>query len=194
MRFCLTALFLMLVHTFGSAQEFKKLRVGIGAGYGVTSPTFFNSQSQSSPMIYFEPSYRLNDLISIGLRLEAIGQITGSGLNVASYSTNFQYYFLSGNAFRPFAGFGIGYFKPRYQADGFYSYTSRLEDISVGFYPRIGFDWDHLTITFDANLVTRSNALIVPPAFSGNPASLNDLNATYFALKIGVNIGGGKKR
>lgn len=186
--------FLLLSNIAALSQQFKKIRLGIGMGYVVTLPTYFSSQNEFSFVGSLEPSYRIDDQISIGIRLEAIGQIIGGGMNIASYSTNFQYNLSNSNSpLRPFLGLGIGYFKPRYVTDGFYGYNSRQEETSLGFYPRIGFDWRHLTVMFDANFVTNSSAIIIPPAINAAPGTLNQLNATYFAFKIGLTIGGGKK-
>ncbi len=173
------------------AQEFKKLRAGFGFGYSIVGPNLNSPKSEGCLLISFEPSYRIKDRISIGVRLEAIGQLIGGGLNVASYGINGQYYF-SNEKFRPFAGIGLGLYHPRLSGDTFYGYTSRLEETVLGFYPRVGFDSGHLTIAVEWNIISSSKSIINKPV--SNISYDGYINGNYLSLKIGLSIGGGRKK
>jgi hypothetical protein len=184
---------LVFLATACYAQEFKKLRLGIGSGYTQGS-SGYNDNSSNGMLLYLEPSYRINDRVSLGVRFEsAFGSLFGfaSGVTVASYGINGQYYF-SNNNFRPFAGIGLGFYHPMLTGDAFYGYNSRLEETVLGFYPRAGFDWKHLSFTIDWNIASASKATIFPPRFQG---SYDDyLSSNYLSLKLGITIGGGRKK
>ena len=114
-----------------------------------------------------------------------------SGMKEAqSYGINGQYYF-SNKDFRPFVGIGLGFFHPILHSDPFYGYTSRLEETVIGFYPRLGFDYGHLSIAIDMNVVASSNAIISRPAFE--PSFNGTLNSNYLSMKVGIVMGGGRK-
>ncbi len=184
-------LLLIFLAAASHAQEFKKLRAGFGLGYSFAGPSLNNINSEGSLLICFEPSYRIKDKISLGIRLEAIGQVIGGGLNVASYGISGQYYF-SNEKIRPFAGIGLGFYHPRLSGDTFYGYTSRLEETVLGFYPRTGFDLGHLTIAVEWNIISSSKSIINNPV--SNISYEGYINSNYLSLKIGLSIGGGRKK
>ncbi|MFM9837879.1 MAG: hypothetical protein ACKVOQ_06415 [Cyclobacteriaceae bacterium] len=183
-------LLLFFLAAVSHAQEFKKLRAGFGFGYSMVGPNLNSPKSEGSLLISFEPSYRIKDRISVSIRFEAIGQLFGGGLNVASYGINGQYYF-SNKKFRPFAGIGLGFYHPRLSGDTFYGYTSRLEETVLGFYPRAGFDLGQLTIAVEWNIISSSKSIINKPV--SNISYDGFVNGNYLSLKIGLSIGGGRK-
>lgn len=192
------AVLLIFLSTSLYAQQYKRLRVGIGLGWGnvIANYNYSGSNIQRSEgpvLISLEPSYRFNDRIRVGVRLEAVGQLIGGGQNITSYGINGQYYFLK-KRFRPFVGMGLSFFHPRLVGDGFYSFNSELEETLLGFYPRIGFDFGHLFMIVEKNIVNNANAKIYPPGQIQLPAKDGTLSSNYFSLKIGIFIGGGRKK
>src|SRR5689334_15149660 len=98
------AFLILLCSTLCSAQEYKKLRIGIGSGYANVEQEYTGLENPNQILFYLEPSYRLNDKISVGGRLE----IT-PGKSIASYTINGQYYWMKKSQadLRPFVGLGI---------------------------------------------------------------------------------------
>src|SRR2546421_13097234 len=56
----------LLASTFTYAQEYKKFKVGVGLGYAMAS----GSGSSGGVLFAIEPAYRLQDNLSIGIKLE----------------------------------------------------------------------------------------------------------------------------
>jgi len=183
--------FILFCSTLCSAQTYKKLRIGIGSGYANVEQEYKEYENRDQVLFYLEPSFRLNDKISVGGRLE----IT-PGKSVASYTINVQYYWMKKSMadFRPFIGLGIGFYHPYLTGDVFYGTTSHPEQTVFGFYPRIGFDYYHLSLSIDWNFGSSANATIYPPANSLQPPFDGKLSPNYFSAKIGIQIGGGKKK
>jgi hypothetical protein len=181
----------LLVTSIGYAQDYKKFRVGLGLGYAAAS----GNGSSGGVIFTLEPSYRIQDNLSIGLRMEAAaitrglsGDATGVSINVAgigSYTLNGQYYFGTGD-FRPFAGVGLGLYSLA-AVDGTISGQSgtvqgTAAESKFGFYPRIGFDFHHFSMSADYNIVPSS------PAIGGG----DEFKNSYFGIRLGFFIGGGK--
>jgi len=177
-----------------TVDQYKKLKVGAFVGYA--------SQTGSTGLlITLEPGVRLNDDVSIGLRIEnaplkiAEQHIAGNpgatipgSSGTTSVTANVQAY-LSDGPFRPFLGFGLGPY--------FYSNPTISK---IGFYPRIGFDVDHLTVSMDYNLVSGLTGFVDPnpcsiPANLGNCGGVvsYEQSFNYFAFRLGYTFGGGKK-
>lgn len=158
------------------AQEYKKFKVGLGLGYAMPG----GAGAKGGVLVYTEPAYRINDKLQAGLRLEAAvivsgGSGGGSASALGSYTLNGQYYF-SNNNFRPFAGLGLGLFDV---ASGAAMDNGTLKaggGTVFGFYPRVGFDLGHFTMTLDYNIVTAKSPI----------------KANYLGVRMGFNIGGGK--
>ncbi|HEV8512605.1 MAG TPA: hypothetical protein VGQ59_04995 [Cyclobacteriaceae bacterium] len=181
---------ILLCSTLCSAQTYKKLRVGIGSGYANVGQEYREYSDNNQVLFYLEPSYRLSDQLSVGCRLEVT-----PGKTVASYTLNAQYYWVKDQTnFRPFVGWGIGFYHPYLTGDVFYGITSRQEQTVFGFYPRVGFDYGHLSLFIDWNIGGYANATIYPPAGSLLPPFDGNLSPNYFSLKLGLQIGGGKKK
>jgi Outer membrane protein beta-barrel domain len=171
------------------AQEYKKFRVGLGLGYALAS----GNGGSGGILIALEPSYRIQDNLSVGLKLEtalltrgfSTAIPTGSSIDVAaigSYTVNGQYYFGEGS-FRPFVGAGLGIYS---LAKITVTSTNQTKsDVAAeskfGFYPRVGFDYGHFNISIDYNLVPATTV------------TGGEFNNNYFGIRIGAYFGGGKK-
>ncbi len=183
----------LLVCSIGYAQDYKKFKVGVALGYaGATG-----YGSSGGAIFTLEPAYRLQDNFSVGLRLESAlitrgysQSFTGTAdINVAaigSYTANGQYYFGSG-AFRPFAGLGLGLFSMAavdYNISGSSgSVDAAAAESKFGFYPRIGFDLHHFTISADYNIISPTKDIFGSGEFKNS----------YFGIRIGGFFGGGRK-
>jgi outer membrane protein X len=170
------------------SQQFKKFKVGVGLGY--TSVT-----SDVPPLLYLEPAYRINDTWAIGLRLESGGFNSNSDndLITNSFGLNGQYYF-SSNKFRPFAGLGFSFYSPEpFIGVSFCDCSITYEKNKLGFYPRLGFDYGHLSFNMEYN-IAGSSKITTTSMFTHIPTVTGYVDNNYFSTKVGVLIGGGKKK
>jgi hypothetical protein len=168
-------LFLLLAYSHMSlSQKYKRLRAGLGLG--VTNGF----------IAYFEPSFRITDKISVGYRSEG-GVFFFSGFEtyqMASKGGVIQYYFEVEDV-RIFIGLGLASYKCSP------SNYSRADDPTFGFFPRIGYDAGHLTLCIDYNLINDFKvSTYAPHSFSSTEMS----NRNYLSIKIGMTIGGGRKK
>ena len=155
---------------------FKKFKVDISLGYAVPQGT----GTKAGFVIAVEPKYAVMDELAIGVRIEAAALVnlnfdrtSGTAKAVGSYLATGEYYF-SNDYFRPFAGAGAGIFTTASATvtdsdSGDFSPTKS----QFGFMARTGFEFGHLRLGVEYNF-------------------LKD-KASYLSLKLGVNIGGGKK-
>lgn len=182
---------LLLVSFTIQAQDFRKVKVTVGFGYTSPKSNYNSSNGEIQNLIFLEPAYRINKRLLVAIRLEHVGSVLlSNGLSISSYGINGQYYF-SDKIFRPFAGIGISQYHP-ILTGGFYGYNSRLEETVLGFYPRLGFDYGHLSLMVEMNITNSSSAIISSPS-TQTPATQGLLSSNYFSIKIGVSIGGGRK-
>ncbi len=180
------------VSSHAQTTVFKAFRVGLGGGYAIPS----GEGSKGGVLFYLEPNYAINDNLSFGLRMEfaimARGYATSSNntLNsdfdvsaVGSYTLNSQYYFNT-NGFRPFIGAGIGLysFASSTVSDGNDPYTV-ASGSQLGFYPRVGFDAGHFTVSLDYNIIGKTKI----------EGSDNSFKNNYFGIRVGGFFGGGRK-
>jgi hypothetical protein len=185
----LSILFLLLGCSIATAQDFKKIRVGISGGWGL-------KEGANLYTMTLEPSYRISEKISVGIRFEGANGgspfLGASHSYLGSYGLNGQYYF-SNKDLRPFAGMGLGFYHPRVSGSGdpFGGASSSNEETKLGVYPRVGFDYGHLTLCLEYNLVPTSNATFMD--FDGTTTT-NEIKNSYTSLKLGFNIGGGRKK
>jgi outer membrane protein W len=189
-----------------SAQEYKSFRVGLGLGYA--SPG--GEGSKGGVLFYLEPSYRVNDQLAVGLRMEGavVGRVavvansTGGSAEAevsanGSYTVNGQYYF-SNNTFRPFAGLGLGIYslasaKVSGSSSGTGSGSSEVSAGSkFGFYPRVGFDLGHFTMMVEYNIIPSTTANVVVTSGTGTTTAESETKNSYLGIKFGFFIGGGK--
>jgi hypothetical protein len=183
----LAILFLFLGCTMASAQNVEKLRVGLSYGWALRETTTWHSISG-------EPSFRVSQKIYAGCRFElAIGTtpyLRSATTLIASYSLCGQYYFSSGNP-KAFAGMGIGFYKPGVNGMPPYGFSTTHEETKLGVYPRVGFDYHHLTVLLEYNWVPDSNANLHDGS-TGTSFSSPIVNS-YASLKIGIQIWAGTK-
>jgi outer membrane protein W len=179
-----------------NAQEFKKFRVGIGAGYAKPG----GEGSGGGVMWALEPGYRVTDQILANLRIEGAAVIRGTAdatsasLEVAgirSYTLNGQYFF-STNDFRPFVGVGVGMFslaaaKIEATSSGSAGEAAAAET-KFGFYPRLGFDFKHFNITIDYNFIPPTEATVT----NGTTTVDTEFKNSYIGFRIGGYFGGGR--
>ena len=174
---------MVLVSTLTYAQEYKKWKVGFGIGY--TMP-----KGGGGILVDLEPAYRVNDQISVGLRMESaamareINGTTGSISANGSYTINGQYYF-SNAKFRPYAGLGVGVFSLASVSVG-NSGASAEAGSQVGFYPRVGFDLGHFNLNLDYNIIGNSEGVVV------GVGDAPEIKNSYLGIRLGFFVGGGK--
>ena len=187
----------VLLSVAAHAQEYKKFKVGLGAGYAVPR----GKGAKGGILAYLEPSYKLQDQIQLGLRLEwaalvgGFSEDLGSSVSLkvsstTSYTLNGQYYF-NNNGFRPFVGAGFGMYGIK-GAD--LTVTSdpdepnggtitMADETKFGFYPRIGFDAGYFTLSLDYNIVGATKT-------EGSDIKMKN---SYIGIRFGGFFGGGKK-
>ena len=183
-RFSTVVLLVVLTAAGAVAQEFKTFRVGVGLGYALAS----GKGAKGGVLFNIEPGYRVNDQILANLRIE--GAVIGRGYAdetsasvdvaaLASYTLNGQYYF-NNNNFRPFVGAGFGMYSlaSASVSAGTNGGTSEVAAATkIGFYPRVGFDAGHFTLSVDYNLVPETNGI----------------KNSYIGIRFGGFFGGGRK-
>lgn len=185
MKKTILTLTLILIAAIGAqAQDFNQYKVGLGFGYAAPA------DGGGGIAVYFEPGYRVNDLISVQLRIESAAMAkfvngqTGSVSANGSYTVNGQYYFGTSNV-RPYAGLGLGIFAIANASVN--TSGGQLDGGSVlGFYPRVGVDVGHFNLLLDYNIVGSS-------PYVANTGEEFDVKNSYLSLKAGFTVGGGKK-
>jgi hypothetical protein len=185
-RFLPVFAFMFLAAVAVKAQEFKKFKVGLGAGYAMAS----GKGAKGGALVYLEPAYRFTDVIQMGLRIESaiiargfsedVGDISLDVAGLGSYTLNGQYYF-SNNNFRPFLGAGFGIYTLAgisMDVDGSGVEQELVASSSkFGFYPRAGFDAGHFTLSIDYNIVPETDGI----------------KNSYIGVRLGGFFGGGRK-
>lgn len=199
----LVAFSLMSVCTF--AQDYKAFRWGLGLGYA--APGGGGDGAKGGVLLYTEPSYRINDQIAVGLRMEVavMARVAVSGTSTnstadaevkanGSYTINGQYYF-GASSFRPFAGLGFGVFSlasatASANSSGTTSNGTVAGGTEIGFYPRVGFDVGHFTMNLEYNIIPKTDGIAADS--QGNLSNV-EIKNSYLGFKLGFFIGGGKK-
>lgn len=192
MKRILTVIMLVAAVAFtAQAQEFKKFRVGVGTGYAMASGT----GAKAGVLLYLEPAYRVQDQILVGLRFEAAAVVRGYDANVETGSISaslsgsqgvFGQYYLSNNTFRPFVGLGLGLNKIVSGAasmDG--EAFAGIDESKFGFFPRVGFDAGHFTLSLDFNLIGAST-------LTGTSGTELKTKNNYIGIRFGGFFGGGR--
>jgi len=168
------------------AQDFKKIKVGLGFGYIPTSDFW-------SRLMYIEPAYRINDRWAIGFRMESnFADGNSNKLLTGSYGLNGQHYFLN-TKLRPYGGLGIGLFTPVQSSMPLCDCSITYEKNKIGLYPRLGVDFGHLSVTMEYNFVAASK-ISTSSMFTNSETTTGYLNNNYFSTKVGLVIGGGRKK
>jgi hypothetical protein len=170
-----------------SDRTFKMFKVDVSLGYANPSSTAPGSQFSGGVLFAVEPKFAIIDPLAIGLRVEAAVTAhiySGNNNNSSNNSTgkaNVSYlfttdYYFTKTKFRPFIGGGAGIYSTASidsntvnNGNSNVPYTSQF-----GFMGRAGFELGHLRLGVEYNFVP------------------ND--ASYLGLKIGVCIGGGRRK
>lgn len=191
-RILTVIMFVAVTAVAAQAQEFKQFRVGLGAGYAMAS----GEGAKAGVLIFLEPAYRVSDQILAGLRIEGAAIVRGYDVTVetgsasasfgGSYALFGQYYF-NNNTFRPFVGAGFGLSKVSTAAASFDGEAfAALNESKFGFFPRVGFDAGHFSISIDYNLVGAST-------LTGTSGTELKTKNNYIGIRLGGFFGGGKK-
>jgi len=168
-----------------SGRVFKKFKVDVSVGYASPSNSSPGSQFNGGALFAIEPKFAVVDPLAIGMRVEAAvtahinnknnNSNNSNGKANLSYLLTVDYYFTN-TRFRPFIGAGGGiYSSASIDSNTVNSNISSVPYSSqAGFMARAGFELGHLRVGVEYNFVS------------------ND--ASYLGLKIGVCLGGGRKR
>jgi hypothetical protein len=151
MRIFKLVVLILTIHSFPcTAQNFHKFRFGLGIGM---------TERSTISIMFFEPSFRLNDNVVIAWRIDAMGE---RGVrDCFSLTLNTQYYLHKKTAatkdFRAFVGLGAGVFFPLRSnphipisltngqlVDGYL--VGETSEARPGFYPRIGVEYRHFSV------------------------------------------------
>jgi hypothetical protein len=198
----------LLVASFAlQAQEFKKFRVGLAAGYAVDT---HQESENKGVIISLEPSYRIKENVSVGLRLETtilntvendiynLSDMYFSGVH--SYGLTGQYYFKSHGMVRPFVGFGVGGYSPAkaggksLQGDMYIISKTISAGKRIGFNPRVGLDVRHFSLFVEYNFGSTSIQKLGYTYADGSSQNFErEISNNYFGIKAGFFFGGGPR-
>lgn len=181
-----------LPETERPVPRFKSFRVQLSFGTTFLNSGKINGSGFSGGLIgSLEPSYTLADRLALGIRIETemgqVRELAAIDFNyIVSGLVTVNYYF--GNSrVRPFVGAGLGIFttdrvRPdetdHIPGDSFIQYGPPIN--LAGGMLRTGFEFGHLHVEAEYNFMRRP--------------SLQLSSDNYFAVKIGVTMGGGRKK
>lgn len=170
---------LLMTTTVTQAQHYRKFRLAFDFGSPFAS---------SSPigLFAYEPGFRINDNVLLGFRIEQIGILSmtgGSNKSLGSFAITSHYYLTK----KFFVGVGFGLYSPA-------NTNSKDERNGLGFFPRVGFESGHFHASLEWNITQKMRVY----ESSGEPfpgvETFSDKNRNYLSLKIGLFIGGGRKK
>nr|WP_321406470.1 hypothetical protein [uncultured Carboxylicivirga sp.] len=173
-----------LTQASAQSENYKAFKVDVGALYGLPSDGF-----TAGIGFYLEPKYNITDNIALGFKMEwaVLGVDEQDGLSASisalgTYQVTGDYYFTT-NKVRPFVGLGTGIYSMG-SVDYTYDVMSEAGTLTAdygskfGFAPRAGLLLGHFRVGLEYNIIT----------------GLADLDSrNYMSLKLGFEIGGGKK-
>ena len=183
------------------AQEsvFKPFKVDVSLGYAIPG----GDGAKGGILFAVEPKYAVIPSLSVGLRIEAAVMARFSGYNetgeimeasvkaAASYIATGDYYFMPDKNFRPFTGGGVGIYSvgavEANQTSGEVSAGSKF-----GGLVRTGFEFSHFRMGFEYNIVPKTK--FTGYDGDGNPTTGLTSNNSYMGIKVGVCIGGGRRK
>ena len=178
---------------------FKPFKVDVSLGYAIPG----GDGAKGGILFAVEPKYAVIPNLSVGLRIEAAVMARFSGYNetgeimeasvkaAASYIATGDYYFMPDKNFRPFTGGGVGIYSvgavEANQTSGEVSAGSKF-----GGLVRTGFEFSHFRMGFEYNIVPKTKFQGYDG--DGNPTTGLTSNNSYMGIKIGVCIGGGRRK
>ncbi|MGV3557028.1 outer membrane beta-barrel protein [Larkinella arboricola] len=191
--------FFTFITLSATAQEFKPFKVNVSLGYARPA----GSGVSAGLLTSLEPKYGITDNLDLGLRAEVAvmaraitvngqdGDVSAKGMG--SYLLTGTYYF-SQNNFRPYVGLGAGLYSiagtsvtitdGQIEGENPDDYTVEATN-KFGAMARIGFKASHFNLGVEYNIVPTSKSDVLGQA-------INSQNA-YLGIKLGVDIGGGRK-
>lgn len=185
----------MSVNAQNTDNDLKPFKVDLSLGYAIPGGT----GAKAGILVAAEPKYAVNDIVTVGLRIEAAVVARGysgwEGDNgevdvkaSASYVLTGDHYFSNNYSFRPFAGVGAGVYSiaAASVSSGGDAVGGEASSKFGGLF-RAGFEAGHFRLGAEYNLVPSS--------------SLQDMNGgadissknSYIGIKLGVCIGGGRR-
>ena len=178
---------------------FKPFKVDVSLGYAIPG----GDGAKGGILFAVEPKYAVIPNLSVGLRMEAAVMARFSGYDengevmeasvkaAASYIATGDYYFMPDKNFRPFTGAGVGIYSvggvEANQTSGEVSAGSKF-----GGLVRTGFEFSHFRMGFEYNIVPKTKFQGYDG--DGNPTTGLTSNNSYMGIKIGVCIGGGRRK
>ncbi|WP_420151723.1 hypothetical protein [Spirosoma sp.] len=188
---------LMLVAISATAQEYKPFKVNVSVGYAKP----LNAGVSGGFLAAVEPKYGLSDNFDLGLRLELASVARGVQQNGNTYTGDvgaFASYLLTGSylfgtgGVRPFLGVGAGLYT--IGAGGTVVISSNgqpnrnielVSDTKFGGMIRGGIKAGHFVASVEYNAV---------PTSKNNTSALEvTTENAYLGIKVGVDIGGGRR-
>lgn len=202
MKNLLAILILTSVISFSAKSQesvFKPFKVDVSLGYAVPG----GEGAKGGILFAVEPKYAVIPALSVGLRMEAavVARFNGYDENgeamdasvkaSASYIATGDYYFRANKNFRPFSGGGVGI----YSIAGIEA-TSTSGEVSAGSkfggLVRSGFEFSHFRFGVEYNIVPKTK--FTGYDGDGNPTTGLTSNNSYMGIKVGVCIGGGRRK
>ncbi len=169
------------------AQEYRKLRLGAGTGFGATA----GMQGSGGPVFYLEPAFLITDKLLIGLRIEAASITRGLSRSIAIDNPTTQYgsgsvfsqYYFGKKYLRAFIGTGAGIVsksKEELIVDFGGVSAFQIGSMQLGLFFRAGMEWGHLHTAIDYNFIGDE---IVSPFL--------EIKNSYPSIRVGILFGGG---
>jgi outer membrane protein X len=180
-------------------SEYKPFKVDVSLGYVIPG----GKGAKGGILFAIEPKYSVISNLAVGLRMEGAivarfsgydenGDVMDASVKAAgSYLATGDYYIPTGSAFRPFTGTGAGIF-----SIAGVEVNSTSGEVSggskFGGMVRTGFELSHFRFGFEYNIVPKTKF----DGFdeNGNPTTGLTSNNSYMGIKLGVCIGGGRKK
>ncbi|MFN7259773.1 MAG: hypothetical protein ACK5TU_07750 [Cyclobacteriaceae bacterium] len=182
------------------SQNYRPFRFGFGIG---------KSQISNLSILSLEPSVRITDLFTVGTRIEIFDERNVQ--SCISLTNNVQYYLpklpFESKKFRVFIGLGGGVYSGRHSGPYFevtlpngsttFAYISESTQVRFGFYPLVGIEYGHFSILSDFNWVSEKQVeyrYLDPQVATTMPQVFFNRSDSYFSLKLGYYLGGGKQK
>ena len=175
----LSAALLVNLSVKAQNREFKPFKVDASVGFSVPQAFIVG------PLLAMEPKYALNDQFALGLRIESVnsyrdlsGNTTTDAYYIRSYGLSGDYYFSKARR-RVFAGLVAGLYQHATATvnDKFRPLSPvQFSPAQLGFAPRVGAELGHFRLGSEYNFTFGTQSR----------------STSYFSLKAGVVIGGGK--
>jgi hypothetical protein len=178
----------MIVSGTASAQlkpKFKHFTFDIGAGQVISGA--------SGPIVYFEPGYTFFNKVKFGVRLEVAD--VPMKMVVSSVFALDYYQLIPGTGIRLFAGGGLGSYSVSAQGGcggGPGTTSTSRETGSFGGMVRAGIKAGHFSLGIDYNFVPTTH--VYDKDVSAKIIGIKDHENTYYGVRLGLSIGGGKKK